>query len=86
MIFEVRTLGCKVNTYESNVIIDLLENAGFKRKKDSEQVDVYIVNTCTVTNTADNKSLKLIRQLHRENENALIVVCGCSHRRTSLNY
>ena len=78
MKFEIKTLGCKVNTYESNVMSDLLENAGFEKSSKTEEADIFIVNTCTVTNTADNKSLKLIRQLYRSNEKAIIVVCGCA--------
>ena len=77
MKFDIRTLGCKVNTYESNVMEDLLINAGFVKASSNEEVDIFIINTCTVTNTADSKSLKLVRQVHRLNDNALIVVCGC---------
>ena len=77
MNFDIRTLGCKVNTYESNVMSDLLLNAGFKKSNNIEETDIFIINTCTVTNTADNKSLKLVRQVHRINKNAIIVVCGC---------
>ncbi len=86
MKFYIYTLGCKVNTYESNVISDLLKNDGYTEAIDVEDADVYIINTCTVTNTADNKSLKTIRQAHRTNPNALIVVCGCTsqHRSSDL--
>ena len=77
MKFYIYTLGCKVNTYESNVMSDLLKDKGYKEVSNLEDADVYIINTCTVTNTADNKSLKIIRQAHRTNPNALIVVCGC---------
>ena len=54
---------CKVNTYESNVMKDILINNGFIEATDDEIADIYVVNTCTVTNTADNKSLKVIRQV-----------------------
>ena len=77
MKFYIYTLGCKVNTYESNVIKDLLVNEGFKYSIDPTSADIFIINTCTVTNTADNKSMKMIRSANRLNPKALIVVCGC---------
>lgn len=77
MKYYISTLGCKVNTYESSVISDLLDNAGFIKESTPKNADVCIVNTCTVTNTADNKSLKIVRQMHRLNDKAIIVVCGC---------
>ena len=77
MKYYISTLGCKVNTYESSVICDILTNAGFTKVSTPSLADICIVNTCTVTNTADNKSLKVVRQMHRYNENAIIVVCGC---------
>lgn len=76
MNFKIVTLGCKVNTYESNVIKDILVNNGYL-ESDGGHSDIYIVNTCTVTNTSDNKSLKEIRRIRRENPNSIIVVCGC---------
>lgn len=80
MNFYIYTLGCKVNTYESSVMADNLKKAGFKEITKSEfidKADIYIVNTCTVTNTASNKSLKMIRQAYRKNSKALIIVVGC---------
>lgn len=75
MTFNIITLGCKVNTYESNVIKDNLLNNGYIYTEDV--ADIYIINTCTVTNTSDNKSLKMIRHCIRKNPNAIIIVCGC---------
>lgn len=78
MYFYIETLGCKVNAYESNFIKKtMLENGFFYTDKIIE-ADIIIVNTCTVTNTADSKCRKLIRKLKRENENAIFVVLGCS--------
>lgn len=77
MKFNIYTLGCKVNTYESNVMIDKMKNAGFIQVSTSEMADISIINTCTVTNMADSKSAKIIRQAKRKNEKAIIVVCGC---------
>lgn len=77
MKFQIYTLGCKVNTYESNVMRDALLNKGHFEVGLKEKADITIINTCTVTNTADSKSMKVIRQAIRRNENAIIVVCGC---------
>lgn len=75
-MFYIYTLGCKVNTYESSVIKDSLINAGYK-ETNKENADIFIINTCFVTNVAQNKSFKIIRQAQRINPKALIVVCGC---------
>ena len=74
MKFQIYTLGCKVNMYETNVMRDALLNKGYFEVKDDEQADIVIVNTCTVTNTADSKSMKVIRQAIRKNEKAIIIV------------
>ncbi|MBE6159853.1 MAG: tRNA (N(6)-L-threonylcarbamoyladenosine(37)-C(2))-methylthiotransferase MtaB [Lactobacillales bacterium] len=77
MKFNIYTLGCKVNTYESNVMSDLLKNKGYIEVSVDEKADISIINTCTVTNTADNKSLKTVRHAIKENKDAIIVVVGC---------
>lgn len=77
MTFNIYTLGCKVNTYESEALIDFLEQKGFQLSSNDEEADVIIVNTCTVTSTSDNKSKKLLRQLARNNPNAIVVAMGC---------
>lgn len=77
MKFNIYTLGCKVNTYESNVMSDLLKNKGYIEVSTDEKADISIINTCTVTNTADNKSFKTIRHAIKQNEDAIIVVVGC---------
>ncbi len=74
MKYKIITLGCKVNEYESEVMANLLENHGYIK---SENPDVCIVNTCTVTNTADSKSRKIIRSLRRKYPNAILIVAGC---------
>lgn len=76
MTFKICTLGCKVNTYESNVMKDELENNGYEEAT-SDIADIYIINTCTVTDTSAHKSLKVVRQCIRRNANAIVVVCGC---------
>ncbi len=74
MKFYIYTLGCKVNTYESQVIHDMLINHNYV---EDENADIFIINTCTVTNTSDNKSLKVVRRCIRNNPNAIIIVMGC---------
>ena len=76
MRFYIYTLGCKVNTYESNVMRDKLLNAGYIEGNEDDS-NIFIINTCTVTNTSDNKSLKTIRSVKRNHENSIIIVCGC---------
>ena len=75
MKFKVVTLGCKVNTYESVFMKEKLIEAGYL---EGEPADIIIINTCSVTNMADNKSKKVIRHEKRNNPEAIIVVCGCS--------
>ena len=77
MKFNIYTLGCKVNTYESNVMSDLLKNKGYTEVSTNDLADISIINTCTVTNTADNKSFKTIRHAIKQNEDAIVVVVGC---------
>ena len=74
MRYKIFTLGCKVNEYESEVMESLLENHGYVK---SDNPDVCVVNTCTVTNTADSKSRKMIRSLRRKYPKAILVVAGC---------
>lgn len=78
MKFNVQTLGCKVNAYESEYIKELFVDNGFIETDDVSKAEVIVVNTCTVTNQADSKSRKLIRQVKRENKDACLVVCGCA--------
>ena len=73
----VLSLGCKVNTYESEYVINELQKAGYIIKDFDECCDVYIINTCTVTNNSDSKSKKMIRQAIRRNPNACVVAMGC---------
>lgn len=69
------TLGCKVNAYESEYILSSFKDRGYEITNDI--ADIYIVNTCSVTNTSDAKSRKVINRLIRENPNSIIVVMGC---------
>ncbi|MDD2435797.1 MAG: tRNA (N(6)-L-threonylcarbamoyladenosine(37)-C(2))-methylthiotransferase MtaB [Bacilli bacterium] len=79
MKFYIYTLGCKVNTYESNVMAELLIKNDYIENKEA---DIYIVNSCTVTNTAANKTLKLVKRLSK-NKPSIIVVVGCLSQENS---
>lgn len=70
-------LGCKVNQYESEAIAELFAEKGYDIVGIDEEADVYIINTCTVTNFGDKKSRQLIRKVKRQNENAVVAVVGC---------
>lgn len=77
MKVAIQTLGCKVNLYESEYIINLLKNHDFEIVDFKEFSDIYIINTCTVTNSADSKSRKMIRSARNKNKEALIIAIGC---------
>ncbi|AOY77564.1 tRNA (N(6)-L-threonylcarbamoyladenosine(37)-C(2))-methylthiotransferase MtaB [Clostridium formicaceticum] len=71
------TLGCKVNQYETQAMSELFEKAGYEIVADTQAADVYVINTCTVTNIGDKKSRQFIRRVKRSNPDAIIGVVGC---------
>jgi threonylcarbamoyladenosine tRNA methylthiotransferase MtaB len=71
------TLGCKVNAYETEAMWQLFKQAGYQQVDFEEEADVYLINTCTVTNTGDKKSRQMIRRAIRKNPDAVIAVTGC---------
>lgn len=73
----LHNLGCKVNAYETEAMQELLEQAGYQIVPFEEQADVYIINTCTVTNVADRKSRQMIHRARKRNPGAVIVAAGC---------
>ncbi len=73
----IATLGCKVNQYESQVMMEMLLSHGFEKVNEGQQADVFIVNSCTVTATGDKKVRQTIRRARRENPNAVIILTGC---------
>ena len=77
MKFAVHTLGCKVNTYESEYIISKMQEKGYILTSFDDLADIYIINTCTVTNTSDVKSRKMIRQAKKKNKDSVVAVMGC---------
>src|SRR5690242_18537067 len=77
MRFAITTLGCKVNQYDSAMIETRLREAGLQRCEFDQPADVYVVNTCTVTDRADAESLKLARRARRLNPSARVIMTGC---------
>lgn len=71
------TLGCKVNQYETEAMITLFKDAGYKICDFSDICDVYVINTCTVTGTGERKSRQMINRAHQKNPSAVIAVVGC---------
>src|SRR4030095_17068609 len=70
-------LGCRANQYDSAAMTGLLARAGWERVEFAALADAYLINTCTVTNKADAEARRLIRQAHRKNPSASILVTGC---------
>lgn len=77
MFFKIFTFGCKVNQYESEYIRHLLLDAGYEYNEDESQCGIFIINSCTVTAVSDKKCRQLIHKLRRQNEKAIILLCGC---------
>ena len=75
--FNILTLGCKVNQYESQAMREALLKSGYLASDDREHADVTIINTCTVTSVSDAKNRKLINRVRRENPDGVIVLTGC---------
>ena len=71
------TLGCKVNQYETNAMTQQFIEKGYKVIDHTEKADIYIVNTCTVTNMSDRKSRQMLRRVKELNKEAIVVACGC---------
>ena len=73
----LHNLGCKVNAYETEAMQQLLEKAGYEIVPFSEKADVYVINTCSVTNMADRKSRQMIHKAKKENPDSIVVAAGC---------
>lgn len=71
------TLGCKVNQYDTEAMIEIFEKKGYEVVENDEVADVYVINTCTVTNLGDRKSRQFIRRSKKKNPDSIIVVVGC---------
>lgn len=75
---SVITLGCKVNEYESQSILNQLKSNGYEISEGLVYADVYVVNTCAVTNIAERKSRQVLSKIQKINKDAKIIVCGCA--------
>ena len=71
------SLGCKVNIYESELVTNILKDNNYEIVDFEDKADIYIINTCSVTNESDKKSRKMINRAKKNNPNAIIVVMGC---------
>ena len=71
------TLGCKVNQYETNAMAQEFLEKSYEVVEHTEIADIYVINTCTVTNMSDRKSRQMLRRVKELNENAVVVACGC---------
>lgn len=78
MKFNIVTFGCKVNQYESNMMKERMLSSYFFYVENISEANIIVVNTCSVTNVADKKCLKMIRRIKREYPNSILVVAGCS--------
>lgn len=73
----LHSLGCKVNSYETEVMEQMLVENGYEIVPFHEKADVYVINTCTVTSIADSKSRQMLHRARKENPDAIVVACGC---------
>src|SRR3979409_77444 len=71
------TLGCKLNFSETSTLARMLENDGFVKKEFDAMADVYVINTCSVTDNADKECRQLVRKLQRRSPASLVVITGC---------
>lgn len=73
----LHNLGCKVNSYETEAMQEMLENAGYEIVPFKEGADIYVINTCTVTNIADRKSRQMLHRARKMNPDAIVIAAGC---------
>ena len=71
------TLGCKLNFSETSSLSRMLENEGFEKKEFDDKADVYVINTCSVTDNADKECRHLVRRIQRKAPESLVVITGC---------
>ena len=77
MTFAIHTFGCKVNIYESEYVTNLMQENKYTMVSFDKEADIYLINTCTVTNEADKKDRKLIHTTRRLHPNAILIIMGC---------
>src|SRR4029079_9368538 len=71
------TLGCKLNFSETSSLSRILETEGFRKKEFEDMADVYVINTCSVTDNADKECRQLVRRIQRRSPESLVVITGC---------
>ena len=71
------TLGCKVNQYETEAMLEMFEKEGYEQVSNEDYADVYVINTCTVTNMSERKSRQILRRAKEINPDAILCVVGC---------
>src|SRR5688572_32967056 len=71
------TLGCKLNFSETSTLSRMLENEGFEKRSFDDLADVYVINTCSVTDNADKECRQLVRRIQRKSPESLVVITGC---------
>ena len=77
MKFFISTFGCKVNQYESQIILELFLKSGFEKTENFKDADIVIINSCTVTKESSKKVLRYIKKVRKENKRSLIALLGC---------
>lgn len=77
MNFYILTLGCKVNQYESEAMLEMMLNSGFEKAESAADADIVIINSCTVTSTSDKKLRQTISKIKRENIDCILILTGC---------
>ncbi len=75
--FNIQTLGCKVNKYDSEAIVKILTENNFEEVGNDDFAEIYIINTCSVTNLSEKKSRQIIRRAKKINPEAIVIACGC---------
>ena len=73
----LHNLGCKVNAYETEAMQQMLVDAGYEIVSFCDKADVYVINTCSVTNMADRKSRQMLHRARKQNPDAIVVATGC---------
>src|SRR6186997_2474568 len=71
------TLGCKLNFSETSSLSRILENEGFEKKEFDDRADIYVINTCSVTDNADKECRQIVRRIQRKAPESMVVITGC---------
>ena len=83
--FYIKSLGCKTNQIEGQIITEALSNKGYIQVLDKKEADIFILNSCTVTAHSDNQAIYLLKQIKKENPEIKLVLTGCSAQTMDLS-